>query len=1086
MIGTAAAKQAEFVYEIGERPDFTTEQPYLLNKYNMWVSHIYYRFDPARPFLPHQIVEGFMNELAWLIEKKVILAPRVQLRIGYAATVGGRPVPRWNGQTHSSMAAIHTTDISPAVVRPWLMKMIEKEAHYDVSEGIDYDPDWSAGDPMYENRLSTMSLDIIEFRVPGGGARSAGTGFTSHVLVDFSVAGDLCGQACLVYHAADTTTRNNMVRSDRPTAAFRKAQQLAEKIGITGRMAITDFDAYLKINPRARIIIYDEGKNILYDTGIRTIFPENIYLLLAGEHYSYIEKISSFMKIGRERVTWCGCCLELIRNIVFKTHSCAAERCPCCQTQFKDDISRASHMEALAIEQKCPDCKQIMTFTGCIEKHKCPYWVCNECRTAVSLAVKNHHKCGYTWCRICNVHEKIGAPPHRCFITPLAPRSTEDPVYWAYDIESTIDSEGKHAIAIMVVMSLYTRALHVLTGAADVVHWLDTQRNKKATLIAHNASNYDMPLLLQILYDRPGLKPHKLVLIGEKVISMRYGALRFIDSMRHIGGSLASLPETFGLPPGTHKGYFPYTFFTPENRWYVGPPPDKSYFPMAGKPDFEEWWGYLGTYDIAAECERYCINDVMILCTALEAYRSAAIELNGIDPFTKSTIASYAQVVYRANHMPLNSIPQLTRAEHDFVRPALQGGRTEAFMLARKWDAASVSSGVYGRYIDVNSMYPSVQKWDPLPGAITGFEPSVHITGPAAADFINAHCKTSLAVVVYSITPPSSLYIPVLLVTDTDSRLKGMLHPIVRATGTSIEIAEALRRGYTSLIIHGYMTFTARTDLFASYVDTYVAIKEKHSQGPLKNPGRCKIAKLMLNSLWGKFAQKDPKNEHRLITDTTHWFKLVTAYNDGGPTIDVLRMTDDYCFVSLGLPEGENLHLSTTNIALASFVTAHARLRLYSALSMCGTRALYCDTDSIVYETTPDDPLTPMLGPHLGEWKDETGGAPITSFVALAPKTWAYATASHEEVKCKGFPARWASVDMYMALLDGTKKNETISTVQFSRHCKASLGVSTRVVKKKLQWCYQKREIKPGYQTAPWGYKQSITVNELLELLGLE
>ena len=86
------------------------------------------------------------------------------------------------------------------------------------------------------------------------------------------------------------------------------------------------------------------------------------------------------------------------------------------------------------------------------------------------------------------------------------------------------------------------------------------------------------------------------------------------------------------------------------------------------------------------------------------------------------------------------------------------------------------------------------------------------------------------------------------------------------------------------------------------------------------------------------------------------------------------------------------MHLRTTDVLLAAFVTAQARLRLYAMLSLIGERVIYHDTDSIVYEYVPGMPDVP-LGDRFGEWGSELGKNHVmTDFVALGPKTYAYST----------------------------------------------------------------------------------------------
>ena len=53
-----------------------------------------------------------------------------------------------------------------------------------------------------------------------------------------------------------------------------------------------------------------------------------------------------------------------------------------------------------------------------------------------------------------------------------------------------------------------------------------------------------------------------------------------------------------------------------------------------------------------------------------------------------------------------------------------------------------------------------------------------------------------------------------------------------------------------------------------------------------------------------------------------------------------------------------------TNVVVAAFTTAYARLQLYDELDMLGERVLYYDTDSVIYLTQPGQP-EPPLGNYL-------------------------------------------------------------------------------------------------------------------------
>ena len=70
-----------------------------------------------------------------------------------------------------------------------------------------------------------------------------------------------------------------------------------------------------------------------------------------------------------------------------------------------------------------------------------------------------------------------------------------------------------------------------------------------------------------------------------------------------------------------------------------------------------------------------------------------------------------------------------------------------------------------------------------------------------------------------------------------------------------------------------------------------------------------------------------------------------------------------------------------TNIFVAVYTTAHARLTLYSALETLQQGVLYYDTDSAIYKWRPGQVEIP-LGVFLADFTDETDGDPIMEFAS--------------------------------------------------------------------------------------------------------
>jgi hypothetical protein len=74
-------------------------------------------------------------------------------------------------------------------------------------------------------------------------------------------------------------------------------------------------------------------------------------------------------------------------------------------------------------------------------------------------------------------------------------------------------------------------------------------------IIAHNAKSYDGVFLLQELINRQ-IKPD-LILQGAKIICMKTGNWKFIDSLMFLPMPLSAMPKSFGLTE-LKKGYWPF------------------------------------------------------------------------------------------------------------------------------------------------------------------------------------------------------------------------------------------------------------------------------------------------------------------------------------------------------------------------------------------------------------------------------------------------------------------------------------------------------------------------------------------------
>ena len=282
------------------------------------------------------------------------------------------------------------------------------------------------------------------------------------------------------------------------------------------------------------------------------------------------------------------------------------------------------------------------------------------------------------------------------------------------------------------------------------------------------------------------------------------------------------------------------------------------------------------------------------------------------------------------------------------------------------------------------------------------------------------------------IIPPKNLYHPVLpvksgkLVFDLNEK---------RGVWTSIEINLAIDKGYKIKKVYEVRYYPKKMKgIFKEYVAKFLKIKQEASgfpdwvktdgdketyiqdyhtnQGILmdkdkieKNPGLRAIAKLCLNSLWGKFGQRTNMGKTEIVNDKEKFFKIV--FNEKYDNIDWIDIGDEKIQVSYTIKDKYVENDFNTNLAVASFTTSSARLRLYEALDKLQHQILYFDTDSVVYKYNDKDPNSYKLenGDYLGDWTDELEGEKmIGTFVSGGPKNYSYETDDgHYHTKVKGF-----------------------------------------------------------------------------------
>jgi hypothetical protein len=319
-----------------------------------------------------------------------------------------------------------------------------------------------------------------------------------------------------------------------------------------------------------------------------------------------------------------------------------------------------------------------------------------------------------------------------------------------------------------------------------------------------------------------------------------------------------------------------------------------------------------------------------------------------------ATLPSSALDLFRREFLPFE-VKRPDEQTLETLFDGYYGGRVEVF------DTAPIT-GAPVWCIDINSMYPFVMLSNyPNPNKYRKTK-NLRLDVHSVADV--------------TVTIPKTCYLPPLAY----RRDKRLIFPVGRFRGswTNEELQAAEQRGGTIEKVHSVITFPEDCYPFKRYVDRLYKIKTDAPDELQKYS-----AKLFLNSLYGKMGER---------VDIVNILPV-----DEVPDTKTAIVYGDYAYVQEG-----RKYPGHTNAIWAIVTTAKARLYLLGQMERIiesGGRLLYCDTDSIFYQS--EKPLH-RESSKIGGWKLE-GKYSFAQF--LAPKLYGVLDYDNTlKVRAKGVP----------------------------------------------------------------------------------
>lgn len=306
---------------------------------------------------------------------------------------------------------------------------------------------------------------------------------------------------------------------------------------------------------------------------------------------------------------------------------------------------------------------------------------------------------------------------------------------------------------------------------------------------------------------------------------------------------------------------------------------------------------------------------------------------------------------------------------HDFVRRGYFGGRVEVFRR----------EGTGLRYYDINSSYPASMLED-MPGSVC-----TEWDGKPPIRFMRdrigfVECKVWV--------PPMN--IPPLPVRGDGQLLpKGkLLFPTGKLRGVWewSELEQALEMG-CEIVEWGHSVWYEKTPMFRQYALDLYAYRDKSN--PKYDEGLAAIAKLLLNSSYGKFGMKTLRR------------KIYRFDDPELPDNAVPADQDPECLIWYSEEEVDAPYIMPQTAARVTALSRVALLRHMLEAERRGGILHYCDTDSLITDVVM--PTSTELGGLKDEMPEQSGQLHGRF---LGPKMYMLTAKGFEEVKAKGMQTR--------------------------------------------------------------------------------
>ncbi len=475
------------------------------------------------------------------------------------------------------------------------------------------------------------------------------------------------------------------------------------------------------------------------------------------------------------------------------------------------------------------------------------------------------------------------------------------------DTYTTLDIETARSGNVLAIGLAWwegnTRKYDVFHAWADLVEFVVVKGKKSLpqlrTIYAHNGANFDWLSLLDDdrSFDLIQKKRMKVIMSGSKAIGINIKLVGNWGTIR-LRDSLRLLPASLKKLTAT---------MAPEH----------------GKIEIEQH-----PEDLYHENQElfydYLMHDCFALQDILTTFHRMMNEKIGVVEKLPMTLASLALTEWKDYYLEQPMWTPWNKDQIAFEQQAYAGGRVEVFRYG-EFDNVNV--------YDVNSEYPAVMLESVFPISYRGHWTRKYLPG-----------KLAIYEVEFEQTNTEK---PAVLMVEGRGAYSGKGHYC------SVELEKMVEVGGKFTVKNGYV-YLETGNPFKIFIEKMYALRREAQEN--NDEALSYTAKILMNSLYGKFGQKNKGEAIEFASGEKRRELLANGrtFTDYGDyiTFDEERIVEHQFF------------------GLAAFITAYARLKLYSYIEKVKV-VLYCDTDSV---HTTDEIPDEFLGNALGMMKLEYTG----------------------------------------------------------------------------------------------------------------